>query len=70
MVKTTTQLFITNHRGKDDNTRKITLSNANYLGKDDNSRKIKLSNTNDRGKDDNTKKIKLSNTIIVVKTTI
>ena len=53
MVKTTTQLSITNHRGKDDNTRKITLSNANYRGKDDNSRKIKLSNTNYRGKDDN-----------------
>jgi len=32
----TTQLSITNHRGKDDNTRKITLSNTNYRGKVDN----------------------------------
>jgi len=40
MVKTTIQLFITNHRGKDDNTRNIKLSNTNYRGKDNDTRKI------------------------------
>jgi len=52
VVKKTIQLSITNHRGKDDNTRKNKLSNTNYRGKDDKTRKIKLSNTNYRGKDD------------------